>query len=154
MVPAGQVAPTVHEQLVPLQQFGPQPYGPLWSPFCRTTNGEQPLVVHAPHEQLLLHVSVLCGQFVIVPQPWVDPGAHAPWPLHAPKPGQVQLLEHVSDCVPQLPHPCDVVWPGAHAPCPVQLPYAPHAQLELHVRVSVPQLPQPCDCVVPAAQAP
>jgi hypothetical protein len=40
--------------------------------------------VHAPQPQLLVHVSMLCGQFVIVPQPWVVFGAQAPWPPQAP----------------------------------------------------------------------
>lgn len=118
--------------------------------------GEHPLVVHAPQAQLLLHDIAYAGQpGIVAGQPEdVDVLGWQPVPVHDPHPGQVQLLVHVWDWVPQFPQPWDCVWPGAHAPCPEQLPKAPQVQLELHVCVCVPQFPHPCDCVAPGEQTP
>ena len=114
-MPAGHVAPTVHEQLVPLQQFGPHPYGPLLSPCCRTTNGEHPVGEHDPQPQL--PAQGWTPEQLVTPelQLWVVPGEHEPWPPHAPKPDQVHAELQDSDCDPQLPQACDCVAPAAHA---------------------------------------
>jgi hypothetical protein len=153
-VPAGHVAPTVHEQLVPLQQFGPHPYGPLLSPCCKTTNGEHPVGEHEPQPQLPAQ-DWTPEQFVTPElQLWVVPGAHEPWPPHAPKPDQVHAELQDSDWDPQLPHACDCVAPAAHAPCPPQAPNAPQVHDELQVWLCDPQLPHACDCVAPGEHAP
>lgn len=105
-----------------MQQFGPQPYGPLLSPFWRTTNGEHPVAEQEPHPQLLVHVAVP-PQFVTPEEQLsVDPGEHAPWSAHAPYPPHAQELEQERVAVPQLPHASVDVLPGEHAPWPPQAP--------------------------------
>jgi hypothetical protein len=49
---------------------------------------------------------------------------------------------HVRDCVPHIPHACELVAPDAHVPSPVHAPYAPHAHVPLHTRACVPHMPQ------------
>jgi hypothetical protein len=78
VVLGGQLAAMVNPQVWLEKTWGPQPYGPLLSPACATTNGVHPVGWHAANEQSLWQVAtpeqpgMLCEQLV-----WV-PGAHAP----------------------------------------------------------------------------
>jgi hypothetical protein len=53
-----------------------------------------------------------------LPHPWVltVPGAHAPWPVQAPKLDHWQVEAQVRDWVPQFPHDWALVVPGAQTP--------------------------------------
>jgi hypothetical protein len=48
VVPGGQLAAMVKGQVWLEKTCGPQPYGPLLSPFCATTNGVHPVGWHDP----------------------------------------------------------------------------------------------------------
>jgi hypothetical protein len=65
----------------------------------------------------------------------------------------LQVLSHVRDCVPQLPHGCELVSPGVQAPCP-HVPNVPHVHAALHVRVCVPQFPQAWESLASGAHSP